>query len=81
MPTLDNGSIDPKLQLVMAELLQGSLEAADELGEDLSPILEEQGIDRSVLESPEGFLRVQVRSRSAAGAALAEPAPGGSQHS
>ncbi len=58
MPTLDNGSIDPKLQLVMAELLQGSLEAADELGEDLSPILEEQGIERSVLESPEGFLRV-----------------------
>ena len=58
MATLNNGSSDPKSQLVMAELLQGSLEAAEELGEDLSPILEEQGIDRSVLASPEGFLRV-----------------------
>ncbi len=55
---MDNGPSDLKSQLVMAELLQGSLEAAEELGVDLSPILEEQRIDRSVLESPEGFLRV-----------------------
>ena len=55
---MDNKSGDPKSQLVMAELLQGSLEAARDLGVDLSPILEEQGIERSILEAPEGFLRV-----------------------
>ena len=54
---MDDRSGDQKSQLVMAELLQGSLEAARELGVDLSPVLREQGIDKAVLEAPEGFLR------------------------
>jgi AraC-like DNA-binding protein len=48
----------PRSQLVMAELLQGSLEAAKELGVDLSPILEELGIAPQSLAAPEGFLQV-----------------------
>ena len=58
MVTVKNDLRGPRSQLVMAELLQGSLEAAKELGVDLSPILEELGIAPQSLAAPEGFLQV-----------------------